>query len=364
MSALYELLSRAVELGASDVHLKSDHAPMFRIHQELQESGFGSISADQMEIVVADVLPEHLKDRFRTQNEADFSYAMESVGRFRVNLFRSCGCCNLVMRYVKAKMPNFEELHLPPALKQLAQSPRGIIIAAGTTGCGKSTTLAAIINHINHHFPRRIITAEDPIEYVFHDIKSVISQREVGLDTHSFHAALKHVLRQDPDVIMIGEMRDAESFAAALTAAETGHLVLTTLHTGTAAQAVPRILDFFPSSERDQLRMALADNLRAVFCQRLIPSIRGGVRPAVEIMINTPTVRKLLEKNMTEKLYAAIEVGSEDGMQTFNQAVYKLIRAGEITEELGMRYAGSSEALRMNLKGVFLDESRRILSST
>ena len=363
MSTLRELLGVAVEHQASDLHLKSGKVPIFRIHQELIEGGEQPISAVEVRQLVQDILPAHLTDRYRVQHEADFSLAAEGIGRFRVNIFSSCGEDTIVMRHVKAEIPTFEDLHLPDVLKSLAFSPRGIILAAGTTGCGKSTTLAAIIQHINSHLRRRIVTVEDPIEYVFADRESVISQREVGLDTASFHAALKHVLRQDPDVIMIGEMRDSESFMAALAAAETGHLVLSTLHTGNASQAVPRILDFFPSTERDQLRMALADNLRAVFCQRLVPATQGGVRPAVEIMINTPTVRKLIEKNVLEKLAAAIETGSEDGMMTFNQAIYHMIRAGEITEEMGMRYASNPEALRMNLKGIFLDEARRILAT-
>lgn len=363
MSSLHELLKSAVEHGASDIHLKSGHAPVFRIHQHLTIVDCPAIMADQMEVLVQELLPPHLTDRFRSQNEADFSFSEEGVGRFRVNIFRSCGAANFVMRHVKSVVPSFEDLHLPPILRKLAHSPRGIVIACGTTGCGKSTTLAAIIRELNETENRRILTVEDPIEYAFHDDKSVISQREVGLDTLSFHAALRHVLRQDPDVIMIGEMRDAESFTAALAAAETGHLVLSTLHTGNAAQAVPRILDFFPASERDQLRLALADNLRAVFCQRLVPTIAGGVRPAVEIMVNTPTVRKLIEKSVLEKLPAAIEVGGDDGMQTFNQAVYHMIRGGIISEEMGMRYASNPEALRMNLKGIFLDESKRILAT-
>ncbi len=321
------------------------------------------MEADSVASVCREIMPVHLHDRFRAQHEADFSFAEEGIGRFRVNAFQAINCCSLALRYVKAAIPTFDDLHLPPQIKALSMSPRGIILAAGTTGCGKSTTLAAIIQHINATLKRRIITIEDPIEYVFENAKSLVSQREVGLDTVSFHAGLKHVLRQDPDVIMIGEMRDAESFGAALAAAETGHLVLSTLHTGTAAQAVPRILDFFPSTERDQLRMALADNLRAVFCQRLVPSVRGGVRPAVEILINTPTVRKLLERNVVEKLPAAIETGTEDGMQNFNQAVYALIKSGEITEEMGLRYSGNPEALRMNLKGIFLDEAKRILAT-
>jgi pilus retraction protein PilT len=363
MSSLRELLTRAVGLEASDIHITSGHSPVFRVHQQLVESGFGEVDADTVAALGREIMPGHLHDRFRTQHECDFSFMEEGVGRFRASAFQSIGCCTLALRHVRARIPSFEDLHLPPQIKALSMSPRGIILAAGTTGCGKSTTLAAILQNINATLKRRIITIEDPIEYVFENARSLISQREVALDTASFHAGLRHVLRQDPDVIMIGEMRDADSFMAALAAAETGHLVLSTLHTGTAAQAVPRILDLFPSSERDQLRMALAENLRAVFCQRLIPCVRGGVRPAVEILINSPTVRKLLERNLIEKLPAAIETGTEDGMQTFNQAVYALIKGGEITEEIGLRHSGNPEALRMNLKGIFLDEARRILTT-
>lgn len=363
MPSLHELLRIAVARGASDVHLVAERPPTLRIAQELVPATPEPISAEQVAANADALLPPHLRERFHTQREADFSYIEPGVGRFRVNIFLATGTYAISFRHVKDRVPSFEELHLPPQIQGLAMFPRGIVLAAGTTGCGKSTTLAAIIEHINTHLVRRIITIEDPIEYIFHPKCSIISQREVGIDTQSFHAALKHVLRQDPDVIMIGEMRDAESFVAALSAAQTGHLVLSTLHTGTAAQAIPRILDFFPASERDSIRMALADNLRAVFCQRLVPSTDGGVRPAVEILIATPTVRKLIEQNRLDKLSAAIETGTEDGMQTFNQSLYAMIRAGEVTEEVAMRYASNPEALRMNLKGVFLDEARRILTS-
>ncbi len=364
MPALHELLKRTVELGASDLHLVGGRPPAYRVHQELkEEAAVPPLSDEEVEEMAARLLPAHLADDFRARHDADFSFAEPGVGRFRVNLFQATGRASIALRYVKDRIPSFEELHLPSQLSSFAMLPRGIVLAAGTTGCGKSTSLAAILEKINATLVRRILTVEDPIEYLFAPKRSIISQREVGIDTPSFHAALKHILRQDPDVIMIGEMRDADSFLAALTAAQTGHLVFSTLHTGTASQAVPRILDFFPATERDAIRMSLADNLRAVFCQRLVPSTDGGVRPAVEILINTPTVRKLLEQDRLDKLPAAIETGTEDGMQTFNQSLYALIRSGEITEETGLRNAGNPEALRMNLKGVFLDEARRILAT-
>jgi twitching motility protein PilT len=266
------------------------------------------------------------------------------------------------MRYVKTQVPSFEQLGLLPILKKIAESPRGIVLLAGSTGCGKSTTLAAMVEHINANFKRHIITLEDPIEFVFEDNQSVIEQREVGLDTLSFEAGLKHVLRQDPDVIMIGEMRDAVSFMAAMSAADTGHLVLSTLHTTTAGQSVTRILDFFKADEREQIRRQLAGTLQAVVCQRMAMTVNGTVTPALEIMINTGTVRKLIEENRLEKLGAAIETGLEDGMQNFNQALYTLVKERKITEKEALAKASNPQALEMNFKGIFLDEARRILS--
>ncbi|MFH0953927.1 MAG: PilT/PilU family type 4a pilus ATPase [Verrucomicrobiota bacterium] len=363
MSVLRELLIKAVSLGASDIHLKVDQPACFRVSYSLTSSGSEVITPDAMHGLVEDMLPSHARRRYELRHEVDFSLEEAEVGRFRVNVFVSHGMPTVAMRHVKTRIPTFEELHLPAQLKDLVTTPRGIIMASGTTGCGKSTTLAALIQRINATQRRRIITIEDPIEYVFEDDQSIISQREVGLDTVSFAAALRHILRQDPDVIMIGEMRDAGSFMAATTAAETGHLVLTTLHTDNASQAITRILNFFPFNERDQIRMSLASNLKSIVCQRLIPAVHGGVVPAVEIMISTPTVRKLIEKNVLEKLSAAVETGTEDGMQTFNQAIYEMIRSGMITEEEGLPRASNPETLKMNLKGIFLDEARRILST-
>jgi len=364
MSLLRELLIKAVSVGASDLHLKVNQPAMFRVHSDLMVGDEELLTPDVLHDLVEDILPPHVRAHYEQRHEVDFSMEEVEVGRFRVNIFLSHGTPAVAMRHVKTHIPSFEELHLPPQMNDIALFPRGIIIASGTTGSGKSTTLAALLQCINNNLKRRIITIEDPIEYVFIDDKSIISQREVGLDTVSFHSALKHILRQDPDIIMIGEMRDAESFSAALTASETGHLVFSTVHTDTAAQTTSRVLNFFPSAERDQVRLNLAANIRAVICQRLIPAAQGGgVVPAVEIMINTPIVRKLIEKDQLEKLHAAIETGGDDGMQTFNQSIYQLIKNGMITEEEGMPRATNREALRMNLRGIFLDEARRILDS-
>jgi twitching motility protein PilT len=236
------------------------------------------------------------------------------------------------------------------------------VLVSGSTGCGKSTTLAAMLEHINANFKKHIITLEDPIEYVFEDNQCVIEQREVGLDTLSFHHALRNVLRQDPDIIMIGEMRDSLSFTAAMSAADTGHLVLSTLHTTNAAQSVNRILDFFKAEEREQIRRQLAGTLQAVICQRMVNTVTRGVTPALEIMINTPTVKKMMEENRLDKLPAAIETGTDDGMINFNQALFNLVKQGKISEQEALSKASNPQALEMNFKGIFLDEGRRILT--
>jgi pilus retraction protein PilT len=363
MSSLRELLTAAVAQGAADVHLKLGQPPIFRVHGELVAQTFQALTAAQLEAIAQDLIPSHVRQQYATHHETDFSHQEEGVGRFRATVFNTQMVPAFALRYVKTTIPSFAELGLPPILQQIAHTQRGIVLAAGTTGSGKSTTLAALVECINQTRKRRIITIEDPVEFLFTDARSVISQREVGLDTPSFNDGLRHVLRQDPDIIMIGEMRDAESFSAALQASETGHLIFSTLHTDTAGQSVSRILNFFPPDQRDQVRMSLTTNLQAVICQRLVPANKGGVVPAVEIMLSTPTVRKMMEKNALEKLPAAIETGGEDGMQTFNQALYALIKAGVVSEQNGLQYASNPEALKMNLKGIFLDEARRILSA-
>jgi twitching motility protein PilT len=265
------------------------------------------------------------------------------------------------MRYVRSQVPDFKQLGLMDITANLADSHRGIILVAGTTGSGKSTTLAAMIEHINSNARRHIVTLEDPIEYVFEDNQSIIEQREVGLDTPSFASSLKSALRQDPDVIMIGEMRDSISFAAAMNAADTGHLVLSTLHTTNSSQSVTRILDYFKADEREQVRRQLAGTLKAVICQRMVPTITGKVVPAQEILINTGTVKKLIEDNRLDKLAAAIETGGEDGMQDFNQALFKLVQDGVVSKEEALAKATNPAALEMNFQGIFLSQGKRIL---
>ncbi|MEO5802688.1 MAG: PilT/PilU family type 4a pilus ATPase [Verrucomicrobiota bacterium] len=354
-------MSTAVEGGASDVHLKVANPVVFRINRKLVAIEAPPPTVEWMEEVIKGILPKHLQKRLEEDHEVDFSYFLPGVGRFRTNLFQERGNPCLAMRFVKTQVPTFEELGLLDVLKKIAQSPRGIVLLAGSTGCGKSTTLAAMIEYINANSRKHIITMEDPIEYVFEDNQSIIEQREVGLDTLSFEHGLKHVLRQDPDIIMVGEMRDATSFSAAMSAADTGHLVLSTLHTTNAAQSVSRILDFFKADEREQVRRQLAGTLQAVICQRMVPTLAGGMIPAQEILLNTGTVRKLIEENRLDKLPAAIETGTDDGMLNFNQSLLLLVQQGKISKEEALAKATNAQALEMNFQGIFLSEGKRIL---
>jgi twitching motility protein PilT len=358
---LHAILMEAVQRKASDIHLKCGCPPVFRIHSDLIPATGAALTDASLRQLVAESLPPHMAREFTEDKEADFAIFDPEAGRFRVSLFVTQGSPALALRHVKAKVPSLVELNLPNVLAEMLKTPQGIILLTGATGTGKSTTLAAMIQILNETQNLRIVTIEDPIEYQFTDGTCLITQREVGLDTLSFHGALKRVLRQDPDVIMVGEMRDQETFETALNAAETGHLVLTTLHASSAAHAVNRILNLFPENEREQIRLNLAGNLKAIICQQLIPAIRGGVVPALEMLINTPTVRKLLEKNRLEVLSAAIETGSGEGMQSFNQSLYNLIRNSLISEQEGMQHSQNPEQLSMNLKGIFLDEGKRIL---
>jgi len=350
-----------VDGGASDLHIKIGTPVIFRINRELVAVECPPPTAEWMNKVVETITPVHLKKKLEDDREVDFSYFIPAVGRFRTNLFQQRGQWALAMRYVRSHVASFEELGLLEQIKTIAESPRGIVLVAGATGSGKSTTLAAMIEHINANFKKHIITLEDPIEFVFEDNQCVIEQREVGLDTASFHHALKHVLRQDPDIIMLGEMRDDISFGAAMSAADTGHLVLSTLHTTTAAQSITRILDFFKADEREQVRRQLANTLRGVICQRMVPTVDGKMTPALEIMINSPLIKKMIEENRLEKLTAAIETGADDGMITFNQSLFNLVKARRVTEKEALGKASNPQALEMNFRGIFLNEGGRIV---
>jgi|TARA_B100000482_G_C12607765_1_gene297767 twitching motility protein PilT len=363
MELFNKILKTAVEGGASDVHIKPDSPVVYRINSQLVETEMAQTpTQDWLDKVIKEIIPEHFLPRLEEDREIDFSYFLEGIGRFRTNCFQQLGKWCLAMRYVVAEVPKLESLNLPEIIKSIAEEPRGIVLVAGTTGSGKSTTLAGMIDHINSTMKRHIITLEDPVEYVFEDNGCVIEQREVGLDTPSYEHGLKHVMRQDPDVIMVGEMRDATSFRAAMSASDTGHLVMSTLHTIDAPQSISRVLDFFQAEEREQVRKQMVGTLKAIIVQRMAVRDDGGVVPAIEIMINTPTITKLISENRTEKLHAAIETGTDDGMQNFNQSLFQLVKDGVITKEEALDKASNPQALEMNFKGIFLSEGSRILN--
>lgn len=362
MDVFHKILKAAVDGGASDVHLKVGKPVIFRINGELVTIEAPTPSEEWISKIVEEMVPQHAKATFEKEREVDFSYFVEGVGRFRTNVFQQRTTLAIAMRYVKTLVPSFEELGLLPSVREIAEAPRGIVLVAGTTGSGKSTTLGAMIQHINDTMRRHIITLEDPIEYVFTDNESVIEQREIGLDTLSFAHGLKHVLRQDPDVIMVGEMRDATSFRAAMSAADTGHLVISTLHTTNAAQSVGRILDFFRADEREQVRKQLAETLYSVICQRMVPTLNDSVTPAMEIMINSPTIKKMILESRSDKLIAGIENSRDDGMISFDQHLFDLVKSEVISEEDAKAKATNAQGLEMQFQGVFLDTGRTIIN--
>lgn len=333
MKQINELLKIMVERGASDLHLKSDSPPVIRVHGELHLLEEPPISADDMKEHAASMMTDRQIAIFSEQNEIDFAYGTAGVGRFRVNVFRQRGTISIAMRRVVEDIPGFDELNLPQVLKRISLEPRGMILVTGTTGSGKTTTLAAMIDFINQNVRRHIVTVEDPIEIVHADKNSMINQREIGIDTRSYATALRYVLRQDPDVIFIGEMRDLETVRTAMTAAQTGHLVLSTLHTIDVSETINRIVDFFPLHQQNQVRIMLAGSLKGIISQRLLSRSDGGGRvPAIEVMVMTKRIRDMiLDSNQTHRIRDAIREGDYYGMQTFDQSLLWLYREGKVT---------------------------------
>lgn len=358
IAIFHQILEQGVMNSASDILMKEGAPANLRIAGALYPVDYVTDRAF-FESLMDEIMEDKMKDTYEKTGDADFSYAVENLGRFRVNAHRQRGMHGMTLRYVKSKILSVEELGLPEVLRKIAETPRGIILVCGTTGSGKSTTLAAMLQHINLNFTRHIITIEDPIEYEFPDAKSFIEQREVGLDSPTFYSALSHAMRQAPDVIMVGEMRDKESFEAALQAADTGHLVISTVHASDAMQVVGRILDLYPIAEQDTILESISANLKAVIAQRLLPKALGkGVVPVVEVMICDPVVQRYISKKEFEKLPDAMEAAKEAGMQTFNMAILERINNGEITEEVGLANSSSPSALKMNLKGIFLSSQK------
>jgi twitching motility protein PilT len=330
-----ELLRYMVEVGASDLHLRSGTSPFVRVDGELEPCPFPALTAHETEALATEILPLRKGGEFADTHEADAGFSLPGVGRFRVNVFRQRGEVSLAIRRVRQDSPSFEELRLPHVVRLLAEAPRGLVLVTGPAGTGKTTTIASMIGHINATRRAHIVTIEDPIEVVHRDHLSIIDQREVGVDTLSFTAALRHVIRQDPDVIFIGEIRDGETAEAAISAAETGHLVISTLHTIDATETINRMLDLLPSSAQRQARFSLAASLRGTVSQRLLPRADGKGRvPAVEVLVNTGRVYdRIIDPNATSSINEVIAEGEFYGMQTFDQALVKLVMEGLVSEQ-------------------------------
>ncbi|MGC8667003.1 MAG: type IV pilus twitching motility protein PilT [Chthonomonadales bacterium] len=330
-----DLLRMLVEHDASDLHLRVGEPPVMRIHGDLKRvEGFAPLTDRDMYDLIYPVMNEDRRVRFEQNMELDMSYQVPGLSRFRVNIFRQQGHIGAVMRVIPFNVRTIDDLMIPPVVKDLCMLPRGLILVTGPTGSGKSTTLAAMVNHINENKPKNIITIEDPIEYMHRDKLSAINQREIGVDTHSFAAALKHVMRQNPDVILVGEMRDLETIQLAITAAETGHLVFATLHTTDAPQTVDRIIDVFEPEKQQQIRMQLSVTLQAVISQTLLLRADGKDRVAAfEIMIATPAIRTLIREGKTYQMYTDIQTGGVYGMQTLDSHLLKLTLSGLVDFE-------------------------------
>lgn len=349
-----DLLKEMSSAKGSDLHLRSHSFPVVRLDGRLTPlEKYGELTLNDLEEMCRAMMNEHQEKTFRERFECDFSYSLSGTGRFRGNAFRQRGGINVVLRIVPTKIPTFEEVGLPLVLKKLADQSRGLILVTGTTGSGKSTTLAAMVNHINETRTCHVVTIEDPIEFLHRDQKSIISQREIGQDTLSYAEALRHLVRQDPDVVLIGEMRDPETMAAALTAAQTGHLVLATIHTIDAVQTVTRIVDLFPPHQQIQVRLQLADTLRGVVSQRLLARADGPGRvPAVEVLVVTGLVRKMIEENRLSDISEQMQKGGYYGMQTFNQSLVTLCNKKMVVLEEALSAAANPEELMMALRGI------------
>jgi len=348
MTDIDSLLHSMLQKEASDVHLKGEHPPVLRIHGQLvPQSDWPALDEATLEEMLDQLAGEAQREAFARDLELDFAYELGEEARFRVNVARQKGSIYLTLRAIRREVPTLAALGLPEVCARLAMRPRGLALVTGPAGSGKSTTLAAMIEHVNRTTARRVITIEDPIEYLFQDRRSVITQREVGADTRSFAAALKHALRQDPDVIMVGEMRDLETIAATLTAAETGHLVLTTLHTPSAPEAVDRIVDVFPAHQQAQVRTQLAMTLAGVLAQQLVPRADGAGRVAAcEILVGVPAVRNLIRESKTPQMVSVMQTGREHGMQTMDEALRDLYRNHQITLDEALAHAGDAEQFK------------------
>jgi twitching motility protein PilT len=346
---LRALLQEMIEREASDLHVTAGERPKLRVDGDIVNSSVDHVLTPKDTLQLAySVLTEQQKKRFEFEDELDFSFGIQNLARFRGNVFKQRGCVAMVLRMIPFSVRTFEDLGLPPVVAKLAERPRGLILVTGPTGSGKSTTLAAMIDKINKDRKGHIITVEDPIEFIHRHQNCIVNQREIGTDTKSFAAALKYALREDPDIILVGEMRDLETIAAALTIAETGHLVLATLHTNSAAESINRIIDVFPSTQQSQVRAQLAFVLEGVLTQTLLQKSRGKGRVmACEIMVATPAIRALIRDDKVHQIYSALQSGKKHGMQTMTDALYQMYMNREVTKDECLRAASdANEFLR------------------
>ncbi|MCU0627514.1 MAG: type IV pilus twitching motility protein PilT [Gemmatimonadaceae bacterium] len=347
---LRALLEEVIERDGSDLHVTVGERPMLRVDGDIVPSRVPQVLTGRDTLQLAySVLTESQKKRFETEDELDFSFGVAGLARFRGNMFKQRGQVTLVVRRIPMVIPTCEELKLPPSVIRFAEKPRGLVLVTGPTGSGKSTTLAALIDKINREHQSHILTVEDPIEFVHKHQQSIVNQREVGTDTRSFAAALKYALRQDPDVILVGEMRDLETIQAAITIAETGHLAFATLHTNSAAEAVNRIIDVFPSHQQSQVRAQLAFSLEGIVTQTLLPHASGrGRAMACEVLVMTPAVRAMIRDDKVHQIYSSMQAGKKFGMQTMNDALYQLVVGRQVVEEEALRASHDPvELLRM-----------------
>lgn len=343
------LLRLMFEKGASDLHITAGAPPMLRIDGVMTPTEYEKLRPEITQQLIYSILTDEQKEKFEKDNELDISFGVEGVGRVRMNVFQQRGSVASVMRNIPSKIRSFDDLKLPPVIKDLVKLPKGLVLVTGPTGSGKSTTLAAMLDWINSNHQSHIITIEDPIEYVHAHKACIVNQREVGTDTHSFATALKYALRQDPDVILVGEMRDLETINAALTIAETGHLVFATLHTVDAIQTINRIIDVFPSGQQQQVRAQISFVLNGVISQQLLPVAHSSGRVvALEVLIPTPAVRNLIREEKIHQIYSAMQTGTESGMQTMNQALYELYKKQLVSyDEIFSRTMDPKELLRL-----------------
>jgi twitching motility protein PilT len=354
--SLVRLLRTVSKVGGSDIHLKAAESPRIRLKGVLQVMKVPALSSDEIESLLMPLLSEEHRERFARTGGVDFAVDVTGADRYRINLFKQRGKTSMAARRVNRNIPLFEKLNLPASLLKIADFPDGLVLLAGATGSGKSTTIASIIQRINEQRSCHIVTIEDPIEYMFEDAKAIINQREIGIDVPAFDIALKHLMRQDPDVVLVGEMRDRETFAAAIQAAQTGHLVFSTIHANSAAQTIGRILDLFPPDQRNNVRQNLVFTLRVIVCQMLMPSIQPeiGRVPAVEVMFSNAAVKRSIHEGKDENLKTIIQSCSGEGMQDFTESLAQHVKKELISHEVAYEYAPNLEELKMRLKGIDL----------